>query len=48
MEPKKDMTGKNEENLVEEWEKPAVKELDINAITLSGFTGTGSDNAIYS
>lgn len=36
MEPKKEMTGKNEMNLIEEWEKPSVKELDINLLTQSG------------
>lgn len=30
------------------WEKPQIKELDINAITLSGSTGSGVDNVIYS
>ena len=48
METKKDIAGKNEVNLVEEWEKPSVKELDINAITLVGFSGTGSDYTYYS
>lgn len=48
METKKDITGKIEGNLIEDWEKPSVKELDINAITLVGFTGTGSDNVLYS
>jgi hypothetical protein len=34
--------------VLKEWEKPTVKELDINAITLSGFTGVGADNLFYS
>ena len=36
MEPKKEMAGKNEMNLAEEWEKPSVKELDINSMTQGG------------
>lgn len=48
METKKDIAEKKEENVIEEWEKPSVKELDVNAITQSGFTGTGGDNVIYS
>jgi hypothetical protein len=48
MESKKEMVGKNERNLIEEWEKPSVKELDINSITQSGTTGTGADGGIYS
>jgi len=36
MEPKKEIAGKNEINLTEEWEKPSVKEMDINSITKSG------------
>jgi hypothetical protein len=47
METKKDMTEKNEGNLIEEWEKPSVKELDINTITLAGLGGTW-DGASYS
>ena len=46
METKKDMAGKNE-NLVEEWEKPSVKELDVNAITQSGVLSS-FDGATYS
>ena len=45
METKKEMAGKNEMNLIEEWEKPSVKELDINSITQSGTTGTGGYGA---
>jgi hypothetical protein len=30
------------------WERPTVKELDINALTLVGSTGVGLDNVIYS
>ena len=48
MEPKKEMAGKDEMTLIEEWEKPSVKELDINSITRSGFTGTGADGGFYS
>jgi len=48
MEPKKEIAGKNEMNVIEEWEKPSVKELDINSITRSGFTGSGADNGFYS
>lgn len=47
METKKDMNGKNEENLIEEWEKPSVKELDINAITQSGVLSS-YDGVTYS
>lgn len=48
MELKKEMAGKDEMNLIEEWEKPSVKELDINSITQSSYTPSGADNAIYS
>jgi len=48
MELKKEMAGKNEMTLIEEWEKPSVKELDINSITQSSFTPSGEDNAFYS
>ena len=48
VETKKNAAGKNEGKLMEEWEKPSVKEMDINAITLVGFAGTGSDNIYYS
>ena len=37
-----------EEKQLEKWEKPSVKELDINSETLAGFVGTGTDNTIYS
>ena len=47
MEPKKEMTGKNEMSLIEEWEKPSVKELDINSLTQGGFSG-GWDGGGYS
>jgi hypothetical protein len=36
MESKIDMAKRDKENLTEEWEKPSVKELNINAITQSG------------
>jgi hypothetical protein len=48
METKKDMAEKNEHDSIEEWEKPSVKELDINSITLSGSTGKGGDGGMYS
>jgi hypothetical protein len=48
MEAKIDKAKKTEVNLNEEWEKPSVKEMDINAITRSGFTGVGEDNMYYS
>jgi hypothetical protein len=47
METKKDIAEKKEENVIEEWEKPSVKELDVNAITLSG-AGLTWDGASYS
>jgi hypothetical protein len=47
MEIKKDTTDNNESNLIEEWEKPLVKELDINAITQSGVLSS-YDGATYS
>jgi hypothetical protein len=48
METKKDLPEKNEVNLVEEWEKPTVKELDINAITQSSIISGTFDGATYS
>ena len=48
MEAEKDREEKDRRKSLPEWEKPSVKELDINAITLSGMTGMGMDNAIYS
>jgi hypothetical protein len=48
MEPKKEMAAKNEMNVIEEWEKPSVKELDINSITQSSVTLGGADLGIYS
>ena len=48
MEKEKDQVEKDRSKSPAEWKKPTVKELDINAITLSGFSGTGMDNAIYS
>ena len=47
METKKDMAENNEVTLIEEWEKPSVKELDINTVTLAGAGGTW-DGASYS
>lgn len=38
-----------EEKLLEKWEKPSVKEMDINSITLAGVTFTPiSDGPLYS
>lgn len=34
--------------VLEDWQKPTVKELDITTITLTGFTGAGSDFGSYS
>jgi len=48
METKKGFEEKDGDTLLAEWEKPSVKELDINSITLSGYTGEGSDNVFYS
>lgn len=48
MEWKKETRMEKEEKRLEKWEKPSVKELDINSETLAGFTGTGLDNTIYS
>jgi len=48
MEWKKETGMEKEENRLEKWEKPSVKELDINSETLAGSTGTGTDNTIYS
>ncbi len=31
-----------------DWIRPTVKELDIKDLTLAGFTGTGTDNTMYS
>lgn len=47
METKKDTAGNNESTMIEEWEKPSVKEMDINAITLAGAGGSW-DGASYS
>lgn len=48
METKKEIAVKDDANLIEEWEKPSVKEMDVNEITLSGFTGSGIDGGYYS
>jgi hypothetical protein len=47
MEIKKDLEEKDGRKLPAEWEKPSVKELDINAITLAA-TGIGADGGVYS
>ena len=36
MERNKGLDERDERTLLAEWEKPSVKELDINAITLTG------------
>ena len=45
MEDRKDTTVRTD---LPEWEKPSIRELDINATTLSGYTGIGADNSVYS
>ena len=47
METKKGPEEKDGRKLPAEWEKPSVKELDINAITLAG-AGTTFDGTLYS
>ncbi|WP_153306080.1 paeninodin family lasso peptide [Desulfatiglans anilini] len=48
MERKTDLQEKGAGDLRREWQKPSVEELDINAMTLAGTTGDGSDNQSYS
>ena len=49
MERKKETGMEKEEKQLEKWEKPSVKELDINSTTLAGLTFTPiSDGPLYS
>lgn len=48
MEAKKGPEEREEHKLGAEWERPSVKELDINAITLSGTGALVFDGAVYS
>ena len=48
MERKKETGMEKEEKQLEKWEKPSVKELDINSTTLASFTVAGTDGGIYS
>ena len=46
VEEKKDPVA--EEDSRAEWIPPTVEDFDVEALTLSGHTGKGKDNVIYS